>query len=203
MDLTAADPVLIRDFLKQKNAPADYSLPPGLKTAALAGCVVSQLARQPRFHDLFQIRPPPSPGRSKRSLAFCALTARASPMPLLRVRRSLPASTRRPRPVGPTAAGPISWRRWATRPFFANTFSDPRIGAGLQRHAHVGDDPVEVARVVRHVNGQSGGVGRRRRHGAGAFPRVRLRVPVGEGKSGRRIVPGSRAGASIPDNKCG
>lgn len=62
MDLTAADPVLIRDFLKQKNAPADYSLPPGLKTAALAGCVVSHWQGSPVSMICFKSGRPLPPG---------------------------------------------------------------------------------------------------------------------------------------------
>ena len=49
-----------------------------------------KLARQPGFHDLFQIRPPPSARGSKRSLAFCGTPQDASPTPLLRARRYLP-----------------------------------------------------------------------------------------------------------------
>jgi len=41
MDLTTPDMALILRHLQQKNAPADFSLPAGLKTAAAAGCVVS------------------------------------------------------------------------------------------------------------------------------------------------------------------
>ncbi len=41
MDYTAPKLALIRDFLRDKNAPADFALPPGLNAAAVAGCVVS------------------------------------------------------------------------------------------------------------------------------------------------------------------
>jgi hypothetical protein len=47
MDLTAADPVRIREFLRQKRAPAEYALPDGLKTASVAGCVVSSWQGHP------------------------------------------------------------------------------------------------------------------------------------------------------------
>ncbi|MGA2555870.1 MAG: hypothetical protein ABSG04_06300 [Verrucomicrobiota bacterium] len=40
MDFTAPNVGPIREFLRQKNAPADFSLPPGLNSAAVAGCVV-------------------------------------------------------------------------------------------------------------------------------------------------------------------
>jgi hypothetical protein len=47
MDLMESDPVLIRKFLQQKHAPSDYSLPAGLKTAALVGCVVTSWQGHP------------------------------------------------------------------------------------------------------------------------------------------------------------
>ena len=40
MEFTAQDIALVRGFLQDKNAPADFSLPAGLKTAGVAGCVV-------------------------------------------------------------------------------------------------------------------------------------------------------------------
>jgi hypothetical protein len=47
MDLMATDPERIRSFLKAENAPADYSLPAGLKTADVVGCVVSSWQGSP------------------------------------------------------------------------------------------------------------------------------------------------------------
>ena len=47
MDKTAADPAVIRNFLRQTNAPSDYSLPSGLEAAALAGCKVSSWQGSP------------------------------------------------------------------------------------------------------------------------------------------------------------
>ncbi len=41
MDLTAPDMASVRNFLQEKNAPTDFSLPAGLQTAAVAGCMVS------------------------------------------------------------------------------------------------------------------------------------------------------------------
>jgi len=40
MDLTTNDPVKIRDFLAQRQAPADYVLPAGLQKAAVTGCAI-------------------------------------------------------------------------------------------------------------------------------------------------------------------
>ena len=62
MDLTAADPVLIRNFLRQRNAPADYSLPAGLKTAAVAGCVISSWQGSPVSMICFKSGRPLPPG---------------------------------------------------------------------------------------------------------------------------------------------
>lgn len=42
MELISRDPAAIRAFLKSKNAPADYSLPSGLRTASVVGCVASK-----------------------------------------------------------------------------------------------------------------------------------------------------------------
>jgi hypothetical protein len=41
MDLLSKDPVAIRKFLAEKKAPADYSLPAGLQSAAVVGCAVA------------------------------------------------------------------------------------------------------------------------------------------------------------------
>ena len=41
MALKATDPVQIRNFLNAREAPADYTLPAGLNTAAVAGCLVT------------------------------------------------------------------------------------------------------------------------------------------------------------------
>jgi hypothetical protein len=47
MDFTATNTVSIRNFLKASHAPADYSLPAGLKTVAAVGCVVSRWQGSP------------------------------------------------------------------------------------------------------------------------------------------------------------
>jgi hypothetical protein len=62
MDLTSADPAQIRNFLKENNAPADYSLPAGLKTAALAGCVASRWQGSPVSMICFKSGRPLPPG---------------------------------------------------------------------------------------------------------------------------------------------
>ncbi|MGA2177746.1 MAG: hypothetical protein ABSH38_22450 [Verrucomicrobiota bacterium] len=62
MDLTATDPVLIRNFLKEKNAPADYSLPAGLNAAAVVGCVVSSWQGSPVSMICFKSGRPLPPG---------------------------------------------------------------------------------------------------------------------------------------------
>lgn len=41
MDLLDKDPEKIRAYLKSRNAPADYTLPEGLKSTAMVGCAVS------------------------------------------------------------------------------------------------------------------------------------------------------------------
>jgi hypothetical protein len=62
MNLTEADPVRIRNFLKEKNAPADYSLPAGLKSAAVAGCVVLSWQGSPVSMICFKSGRPLPPG---------------------------------------------------------------------------------------------------------------------------------------------
>jgi hypothetical protein len=62
MDLMQNDPDLIRNYLKAKNAPADYSLPAGLKSAAFAGCAVSSWQRNPVSMICFQSGRPLPPG---------------------------------------------------------------------------------------------------------------------------------------------
>jgi hypothetical protein len=62
MDLMATNPVQIRNFLKAKNAPADYSLPAGLQTAALAGCVVCSWQGSPVSMICFKSGRPLPPG---------------------------------------------------------------------------------------------------------------------------------------------
>jgi hypothetical protein len=62
MDLTATDPAVIQNFLKEKNAPADYSLPAGLKTAAVAGCMVSRWQDSPVSMICFKSGRPLPPG---------------------------------------------------------------------------------------------------------------------------------------------
>jgi hypothetical protein len=62
MDLLASDPMQVRGFLKSKNAPADFSLPPGLKAAALIGCVVSTWQGKPVSMICFKSGRPLPPG---------------------------------------------------------------------------------------------------------------------------------------------
>jgi hypothetical protein len=62
MNLTATDPVLIRGFLRQKNAPADYTLPAGLEAADVAGCVVSSWQGNPVSMICFKSGRPLPPG---------------------------------------------------------------------------------------------------------------------------------------------
>jgi hypothetical protein len=62
MDLTETDPVKIRHFLKQTNAPADYTLPAALKTAAVVGCVVKKWQGSPVSMICFKSGRPLPPG---------------------------------------------------------------------------------------------------------------------------------------------
>ena len=62
MDFTAADPARIRNFLEAKKAPADYSLPTGLKTATPVGCVVSTWQGNPVSMICFKSGRPLPPG---------------------------------------------------------------------------------------------------------------------------------------------
>jgi hypothetical protein len=62
MDLKAADPVRIRDFLKENHAPADYPLPAGLKTTAVVGCAVSSWQGNPVAMICFKSGRPLPPG---------------------------------------------------------------------------------------------------------------------------------------------
>jgi hypothetical protein len=62
MDVVAADPVRIRDFLKANHAPADYPLPGGMKTAALVGCAVSSWQGNPVSMICFKSGRPLPPG---------------------------------------------------------------------------------------------------------------------------------------------
>jgi hypothetical protein len=62
MDLMTTDPARVRNFLKERNAPADYTLPAGLKTAAVAGCVVSSWHGSPVSMICFKSGRPLPPG---------------------------------------------------------------------------------------------------------------------------------------------
>lgn len=62
MDLLATDPVQIRHFLEMRKAPADYSLPAGLKSAAAAGCVVTHWQGHPVSLICFKSGRPLPPG---------------------------------------------------------------------------------------------------------------------------------------------
>ena len=62
MDLTATDLAVIRNFLRQKQAPADYSLPAGLQAATVAGCVVSSWQGSPVSMICFKSGRPLLPG---------------------------------------------------------------------------------------------------------------------------------------------
>ena len=62
MDLTTPDMALIQNYLKEKNAPAGFSLPAGLKTAAAVGCVVSRWQGAPVSMICFKSGRPLPPG---------------------------------------------------------------------------------------------------------------------------------------------
>ena len=62
MDLKATDPAVIRNFLKERNAPADYSLPDGLITTAVSGCAVSTWQGSPVSLICFKSGRPLPPG---------------------------------------------------------------------------------------------------------------------------------------------
>lgn len=62
MELVSHDPAAIRTFLKSKNAPADYSLPSGLRTASLVGCVASKWHGNPVSMICFKSGRPLPPG---------------------------------------------------------------------------------------------------------------------------------------------
>ena len=62
MELTQKDPDLIRHYFMEKNAPANYSLPAGLKSAAVAGCAVSSWQKNPVSMICFQSGRPLPPG---------------------------------------------------------------------------------------------------------------------------------------------
>ena len=62
MDLKATDPAVIRNFLKERNAPADYALPAGLSTTAVSGCAVSTWQGSPVSLICFKSGRPLPPG---------------------------------------------------------------------------------------------------------------------------------------------
>jgi hypothetical protein len=62
MALTATDPVQIRNFLNAKKAPADYTLPAGLNTAPVVGCVVTHWHGDPVSMICFNSGRPLLPG---------------------------------------------------------------------------------------------------------------------------------------------
>jgi hypothetical protein len=62
MDLTTNDPAQIRGFLNTNNAPADYRLSGGLKSAAVVGCVVSSWQGNPVSMICFKTGRPMAPG---------------------------------------------------------------------------------------------------------------------------------------------
>jgi len=62
MDLMTSDPGRIREFLKQKDAPADYSLPSALEKAEAVGCVVSHWQGSPVSMICFKSGRPLPPG---------------------------------------------------------------------------------------------------------------------------------------------
>jgi len=72
MDSTATDPAVIRDFLRQKKAPADYSLPAGLATTSVAGCVVSIWQGSPVSMICFKSGRPMPPGNQSDVWLFVA-----------------------------------------------------------------------------------------------------------------------------------
>jgi hypothetical protein len=62
MDSTATNLAVIRDFLRQKKAPADYSLPARLQAATVAGCLVSSWQGSPVSMICFKSGRPLPPG---------------------------------------------------------------------------------------------------------------------------------------------
>jgi hypothetical protein len=62
MDLLSTDPAAIRRFLREKKAPADYSLPAGLNMAAVVGCVVTTWQSNPVSMICFKSGRPLPPG---------------------------------------------------------------------------------------------------------------------------------------------
>jgi hypothetical protein len=62
MNLTTTNLVHIRSYLQEKNAPADYSLPAGLKMAVAAGCVVTSWEGRPVSMICFKSGRPLPPG---------------------------------------------------------------------------------------------------------------------------------------------
>jgi hypothetical protein len=62
MDLTTSDPAQIRNYFKAKKTPADYSLPGGLQTATLVGCVASSWQGNPVSMICFKSGRPLPPG---------------------------------------------------------------------------------------------------------------------------------------------
>ncbi|HEY3913233.1 MAG TPA: hypothetical protein VGN61_02005 [Verrucomicrobiae bacterium] len=62
MEFPSTNQTEIRNFLKSKEAPADYSLPSGLKTVTAVGCVVSQWQGKPVSMICFKSGRPLNPG---------------------------------------------------------------------------------------------------------------------------------------------
>ncbi|HEX4122242.1 MAG TPA: hypothetical protein VH619_16615 [Verrucomicrobiae bacterium] len=62
MELTSPDPAAVRNFLQSKNAPADFSLPAGLRTASLVGCAATKWQGNPVSMICFKTGRPLGPG---------------------------------------------------------------------------------------------------------------------------------------------
>jgi hypothetical protein len=72
MALTATDPAKIRDFLNAKKAPADYTLPAGLNTAPVVGCLVTHWHGDPVSMICFKSGRPLPPGAQSDLWLFVA-----------------------------------------------------------------------------------------------------------------------------------
>jgi hypothetical protein len=82
MDLLSGDAAQIREFLKSRNAPVDFSFPGGLKSAALVGCVVSSWQGNPVSMICYKSgRPLPAGDQSDLWLFVTDLKSVANPPP--------------------------------------------------------------------------------------------------------------------------
>ena len=78
MDLQTEDPERVRDYLRQNRAIADYTLPDGLKSAKLTGCVATTWQGQPASMICFQTGKPLHPPQ-KSDLWLFVVNAKSAP----------------------------------------------------------------------------------------------------------------------------